>query len=228
MTPSISPTRDKGPNVRQSPCSASSSFFIRLPPEVLELIVSYACRSPPPSTSPKAASKRSPLALDSKTTLNLSLTSKSLHALISLILLENVRLTRLSSLIELNRTLDSNPALGELIKSLHVGTETESLAAGEWPLLKEDEEEGVKLRYSVLWIKTSFGEDEEGKLPKWCEPDRSWCFEPGRLDCQGVASTNAIKAAMDALDVEPYRRGYARNGEKIGLVSAGGYMRALS
>lgn len=108
------------------------------------------------------------------------------------------------------------------MKSLHVGTENDSLAAGEWALLKEDEEEGVRLRYPVLWIKTSFGEDEEQTLPKWCEPERSWSFELGRLDCQGVAVANAIKAAMDALDVEPYKRGYARSGEKIGLVSDGG------
>lgn len=198
-------------NAKDSHASAATAFpfFTQLPQEIATRIILLACRS-----------KHSTLTPDINTTHALTLVSKPTHALVNALLYKVVRVTRPSSLVELVGTFEERPELGKLVKHLHVGAE-DTLVPGDWPLAMETEQDGMQLQYPILWLKTSLSERDKKKLlPRWCEPGKKWCLEgSGRVDCRGAAVRGAIEAALQALDVEPYKKGYARSGGKIGLVS---------
>lgn len=198
----------------------SFPLFTLLPPELATRILLLACRSPSPTD--KHPSKRSSLSLDIPTTLSLTLICKSIDKIITPLLYSAVRITRPSALLEILNTLEERSDLGKMIRHLHVGDEyTLYQDDHDWPLVVEHMEDAMRLDYPVLWLKTSWvaSDEEEGKLPRWCEPGRSWCLEPWRLDCRGRAVVGMIEKAMQGVDVQPYRRGYAKSGKKIGVVS---------
>lgn len=200
--------------------SLSFPLFTLLPPELATRILLLASRFPEPSC--KHPSKRSPLALDISTTLSLALTCKSINKIVTPLLYNAVRITRPSALLEILNTLEERPSLSKLIRHLHVGDEcTLYQDDHDWPLVVEYMEDAMRLDYPVLWLKTSWvaQDEEENKLPRWCEPGRSWCLEPWRLDCRGRAVASAIQLAIQGVDVQPYRRGYAKSGKRIGVVS---------
>ena len=158
------------------------------------------------------------------TTLSLAQVSKTINEVANEVLYYAVRITRPSGLLELLRTVSTRPQLGMLIKHLHIGAEETLAGEDDWPLEMLDTEDGELLEYPTLRLKTSLWhpdeeEDRPTLLPEWCRSQQSWCLEPGRLDCKDAAVMAAIKVALDAIDVEPYRRRFARSGEKVGLVS---------
>lgn len=53
----------------------------------------------------------------------------------------------------------------------------------------------------------------------WCEPNQSWCLEEEN-PAQGKAVATAIKRALAIVDVDPFKVGFDRFGEAVGLVSA--------
>lgn len=196
--------------------SSSLGTLSRLPPQIIDRILKLACRAP--EKDAKSLKDRPLLALDKKTTLNLCVVSKAVSLIARYQLWESPRITRPSALLELRRTLLGHTCWGKLIKNLHIGGE-EVLPYTDWPLMMEDKEDGVPLQFPVLWIQTSWGFEDEERLPKWCEPERTWCFDPWRLDCRGKAITAMLFDAMDGIDVEPYKRRYGKSGKRIGLVS---------
>lgn len=211
-----------------TPSDASApAFFLQLPRELANRIISLACRAPGPSIPAyENVSFRSPLALDVETTLNLAQVSRAINEVVVGILYYAIRLTRPSALLELLHAVSLRPELGRLIKNLHIGAEETLVNDSDWPLEMQDTENGEGLEYPTLRLKTSLWHPDDddddilsATLPGWCQSQQSWPLEPGRLDCAGSAVMAAINAALDAIDVEPYRRGFARSEERIGLVS---------
>lgn len=198
-------THNYNDDLTQSPAT-SFPLFPHLPQEIATRILLLACRSAHSFLTP-----------DVSTTHALSLVSKPIHVLVNPLLYKVIRVTRPSSLVEIVETFEQRPELGKLVKHLHIGAE-DTLVPGDWPLVMDASEEGVEMQYPALWLKTSLKGAEE--LPRWCEPGREWCLEGSeRVNCRGAAVRDAIEAALQALDVEPYKKGYARSGGKIGLVS---------
>lgn len=227
ITPSP-PIENKNSDDGMPPHPRPTSFtsFTLLPRELADRIITLACRAPGPSTPAyENVSFRSPLALDVDTTLSLAQVSKTIDEIVVGILYDAVRITRPSALLELLRTVSTRPQLGMLIKHLHIGAEETLANQKDWPLEMQDREDGERLEYPTPRLRTSLfhpGDDDEDQstlLPEWCGSLQSWPLEPARLDCQGAAVTAAIRVALESIDVEPYRRGYARSGDKVGLVS---------
>lgn len=54
----------------------------------------------------------------------------------------------------------------------------------------------------------------------WCEPEQSWGLEAQSPDRQGEAVSAAIELALATIEVDPYKVGFDRFGEAVGLVSA--------
>lgn len=146
-----------------------------------------------------------------------------MHKIATKALYSAIRLTRPSDVICLLRTLKGRPELGKLVQNLHIGAE-ETFKASEWPLLLvRTDEKGVPLERPELWLRTSQRKKE--LLPEWCEVGRAWRIEPedkveaAAIDGKEKAVRLAIQAAMRDIDIDPYRRGYGKSKQKIGLVS---------
>lgn len=228
MAPSLRENKDAdGDSVMSPPADTSEQQLsgdpfplLRLPREIVDNILTLACRAPESDMSAGKVAKRSLLALDVKTTLNLTQVSRSFGDGVVRTLYHAVRITKPSALIELLRTLKVRPDLGKLIKHLHIGAD-KTLVRIKWPLIVELDEDGIELEYPIVRLKTSLcsHEDEELVLPKWCQPGRSWNLEPGRVDCRGAAVGRAVRAAVKKIDIEPFRRQFSSSGKRIGRVS---------
>lgn len=136
----------------------------------------------------------------------LALVSRRFNALVASILFRNIRLTRPSSLLEIQATLRKRPELAALIVKLHIGPDNELLGKG-WPI----ETDGR------VPIRTTLSEDDEETLPLWCEPGTKFDINSSKGTCQAMAVDKAIRRAMYDIDVEPLQRGYSVRGKSIGV-----------
>lgn len=212
-----------------APSALLESFpsFDRLPPEIATRIITLAYRSPELSCIRKEdIKKRSRLALDVQTTLSLTLVSKSVAKVANATLYETIRLTKPSALLELHATLDAKPELAKLIRNLHVGSE-DTLPTSEWPLVFDfprGNERMTKLLLQSTVFLTSYGAADE--VPSWLKHAHRWPVEIREVgedtsdkDGQWAAIARAVRAAVDYVDLDLYKRGYSKSGKKIGLVS---------
>lgn len=203
-----------------SPSSTISlEDFWRLPAELQQRILLLACR--PPAYSDKDLSKRSTLALDLATTRHLALVSRQLYPQIITLLYSHVKITTVSALRSFQQALSSRPALGRLVKSLHLGP-ADSLPPKWWPLLIETDKDDLELEHPGSHITTSLSEEDEDKQPRWCEPRRKWNVRRDAFwkdECHDRAVYRAITNAKQALDVAPCRPHCNRRYGRLGRVS---------
>lgn len=198
---------------------ASLKDFWRLPSELQQRILLLACRAP--AYTDKDFDKRSTLALDLATTRSLALVSRQLYPQIVTLLYSHVKIITVSALRSFQQALSSRPALGRLVKSLHLGP-ADDLPARWWPLLIDPENNGFELDYPRFYIMTSWSEGDEGKRPRWCEPHRDWNVRGDSFwnrECYDRAVHRAIKGAKDALDAAPCQPHCSRDNVRVGRVS---------
>lgn len=130
---------------------------------------------------------------------SLALVSRDVHSIITPILYKHVRLERPSKLRSFLSTLVARPALGRLVKSLHLGAACH-LHHEWWPLnffgAADDEVELEEITTSSY---------DKGKLPRWTELDRGWSFVQPETDAglkqRDKAVLSAIKVAQRELNI---------------------------
>lgn len=217
------PSTSPGSQSSSSPALATSfPSFSLLPPEIANRILTLACRSPEPSCKDaKEAKRRSPLSLDVATTLSLTLVSRAVSKVATTVLWETIRITKPSALLELYAAVREKPELAERIEHLHAGAEV-MMPASEWPL---------SISYSdwsihggpMLSLSASFkGGDAAQRLPQGIIYGLPWPVQPQQKrlsDSREVAIGAAIEAALECINLDPYKRGYGLSGAIIGLVS---------
>lgn len=93
--------------------------FWRIPRELQQRILALSCQAP---TLPRRTMVGRSFDC-SETTLRLMHTSKFFYVFATPLLYKHIRITRPSILVQLQRTLASRPALGQLVRSLHIGAD---------------------------------------------------------------------------------------------------------
>lgn len=183
-----------------------------LAPELQTRITLLACRSPEAGYERNPAD-RSLVALDFQTTLSLTLSSRALYALVTPILYANVRITRPSILADFLAAIERNPALGKLVRSLHLGPETH-LPQHWWPVALHPM--GTGDFPQIHHLATSLR--DETLLPRWCCPARSWPLwvGSGTTSWRNEAVIDAITTAQRQVDVSLQRPRYNSRGHPIG------------
>jgi hypothetical protein len=102
----------------------------RLPLEIIEIIVAFACGIQAGLTSAACT--------DARTTLRIALASKALHRLAQPLLYTCVTLTRPSQLMLYARTVVRRPKLAKLARTLWIGPDSETLLSPFWWPLNAD------------------------------------------------------------------------------------------
>lgn len=204
---------------------ASLQDFWRLPSELQQRILLLACRSPPLLATTGAAfsnSKFSLLSLDIPTTLNLALSTRQLYPFIMGLLYAHVKITTVSALRCFQYALSSRPALGRLVKSLHIGP-VDDLPRHWWPL--ESGSSRAADGNAETWLATSLNEGDADKRPSWCGPRQKWPLSDDAKEtpvCHDRAVSRAIATAFKTVDVDPHilhcNRGPDGCRERIGRV----------
>lgn len=199
--------------------------FTTLPHELKKRILDLACSSfPSTSTAGQATRPR----LDLNTTLNLAFSSRGLYTLVVPILYSSVWITRPSSLASLHLALTSKPALGRLVKHLHVGP---GQTSPHWNALDCDEGciRSDCSNYSEMFVPdrylltSSLQSKEETKLlPRWCKPTRRWALDEPAPSAAAAAVWDALLEAQWEIDIDLqkpmqcYReRGWRADGMKL-------------
>lgn len=121
------------------------------------------------------------------------------------LLLSEVRLTRPSALRSFQQLLSSRPALGRLVKRLHIGEQT--FIHGEW--------------YPLAWEYHRYGEWRTFRLSLDSEANPSGGEKVFRADGDGLhgvseAMRQAIQAAARDVDFDPCRVAHSHSGRNIG------------
>lgn len=203
FNPSLRPFFIMPPAQSSAAASSSGSItnallqgFWRLPSELQQNILFLACRP---------GSSDSLLALDLTTTRSLALVSRRLYPQIVMILYRSPKITTISALRSFQFALSSRPALGRLVKDLHIGP-VDDLPRHWWPLSMDGDEGGHDTGLPEIWLSTSLGENDEDKRPRWCRPRDHWSllqhfFRP--KECHDRAVLRAIHSALTAIDVKP-------------------------
>ncbi|PWN25406.1 hypothetical protein BDZ90DRAFT_281613 [Jaminaea rosea] len=204
---------------RDAPSSLSLAGFADLPHELQVTIINYACETPSSDDMFYRATCNEPL-LDIQTTLSLSLVSRELHPHVTVLLYRRIRIVRPTTLALLAATLTSRPALGRVIRSLHVGPDDE--LPEEWHPIEEisfedpdswgswegDSPPPPETRFSHSLV-----DHETSKQPKDC----SWSYtlDTARGSCQDQAVHSILGVAQEVIDVNLMREGYAMSGELL-------------
>lgn len=143
-----------------------------------------------------------PPLLDYDTALNLALASRSCYGLIVPILYAQVWLNRPSSLASFHLALTTRPALGHLVRSLHVGPDDE-LFSWEPMQYREGYRCGCGGIHGVRpFMTTSVSSSKEAALlPRWCQPGSSWAVDGPGPTSQSRAVFEAVRVAQDVIDV---------------------------
>lgn len=144
---------------------------------------------------------------------NLALSSRDCYATVTRLVWQHIRITRPSTLRLIHAALTFNPTLGELVQSIHIGPEDELDEQG-WPLFATHDIEGDLSDWPIPLLATTV---KEAELPRWVKPGSSFRLEQPVADCKNHHVTFAIQRAVERLGVQPYRRGYDREGHRIGV-----------
>lgn len=208
-----SPSHEPELDFQRLPSSArrkydSLSGFRRLPGHLQTRIVTMACWSPTPLSSPTPYG-RPVVRLDTWTSRSLILVSRAFHIVVAKVLYEHIRITRPSTLRMLLATISGRPPLGRLIKSLHIGPDNEP------PIF------AMPVRDKQLAITLAAPSDED-KKPAWCCAPPWHPIKLGETSIGPRESTTAIAAAIDSacrsLDVDLKREGVSHDGHQIDYV----------
>lgn len=178
-----------------SPHPATS--FSSLPYELRANIIDLACHA-----------DNSAAFIDKEMVSSLMLTCSDAYNLTAPRLYRSVRITTPSSLSNFARTLKARPSLGLMIKSLHLGPDTQP-RKDYWPLSRH----GPVVHD---YIKTSL--QDQDRLPLWYKAEQEIPLISPDLaaDKRSKAVLIAIKAAQAALGVDLIRPRCAPNGHQIG------------
>lgn len=191
--------------------------FEALPRELQLIIVSEHLRLPPwkpnPYAWPKPKPPIEPPTFDLKLALDLAIVSPSCRDIVSGILLRRVRITRPSSLRSLFTTLSQRPDLAAHIRSIHLGPDKEpEYSFYRWPIA------AAGYGWPYLSLRSTLDETKEGsRVPPWYKHGCLWRDHDHVGSCTGVAVGNAIQAAINGLELEPWRKGYSKSGLHIGI-----------
>lgn len=208
---------------------APTSFehFSKLPNELQTRIVELACLSPVTSSAASNASSPIGAQLDRPTILGIALVSRDFYAQVAPLIYARVRLERPSRLKLFQQTLSARPALGRLVRSLHMGPD-DALPSWWWPLDQGKPPARQSLDamlfggpYYLLRSGLRGTAEDEAALPVWCKPDRQWSVNKANKDCRAQAVFAALWAASRALNAHLTNEGVGWNGEPIGSVSSG-------
>lgn len=190
VSPRLSPSSSKKPITLEQ--------FATLPHELKKHVIELACCSAPvngPATGPTTRSR-----FDFITTLNFALASRSLYALVIPVLYTSVVITRPSSLASFHLAMTSKPALGRLVKNLHVGP---CEVSPQWDPIdfhagfyhSDCSLNSDAVEPSRVYIRSSMqSQAEVDLLPLWCQPDRKW-----PLDWYSVRSKGLVEVVFEAL-----------------------------
>lgn len=197
--------------------------FPLLPHELKARIFDLAC-SPSPSSPSKAAASRAtllppsrPPRRDLETTLNLMLASRSFYAFVAPSLYGRVWISRPSTLPCFHRALISHPALGSLIKSIHIGPD-EVVPENEFPLLDEGRQSYGRgaVPTDAAYIRCSLRSVEESDLlPRWCSEFVQW---PLASPCQSPSSKaifTALQSIQQSIDIDLRSHKRSHRGDSI-------------
>lgn len=200
--------------------------FLHLPQELQIRILTLACRSP---TTKYVEARLRP---DLDTTLALLCVSRRFSNLIIPIHYSNIRIDRPSTLRSVYSAVLEHPERGKMIKSLHLGPNTD-MSSVHWPLeLYHPNDDDGGEDYAQLWMRTSLQQlcecygspsryNDEDLAPQWHEVNWEVCFDAPPPGCRGRAAYDALITATLHLNVDPYRRAMSVEGQIIGLVSQG-------
>lgn len=177
--------------------------------------------SPPPERTKPVIYTTSPQ-LDVPTIIKLCLVSHHLYRSLIGTLYARVCISRPSALLQLHRTLSSRPALGRLIRTMHVGPL--EAAPDSWQPLSHGFAARSQGRPAAPASDLKCGletPEEEALLPIWYKPGRRWRMEDGlnASNCQEEAVYAAIRVAAYALNVNPCDEDHDLEGQHIGAVS---------
>lgn len=201
--------------------------FATIPHERKTHILELACSPTPSSSSSSISATLSPLAsrLDIKTTLSFVLASHSLYALVAPFLYKQVWLSRPSALASFHLAMANRPYLGALVKSLHVGADSE---LRDWdPVSKYtrcscpecSQQERYRCRPSGTYIRTSLKAPQDVELlPKWCESMASFGADVTSSDERHAAVCKALSVAQSTIGVNLQVSSRDRQGESLPVV----------
>lgn len=171
--------------------------FATLPVEIRARIISLAC----------SAGVHTSSSIDRETTLSLMFVSSDTYQLAAAVLYRNIVVPRPSILVELAHTLVSKPALGLLIKSLHLGPVGH--LPDWWPVSKG--------RGNPHSFKSSL--QNEDLLPTWSSPGSMWVLynSDTASSRRHKALLSAVEAAQIDIGVDVKSTGRAPNGHQLDL-----------
>lgn len=176
--------RTSAANNKAQPLASFSS----LPSELRAAIVELACFN-----------ECYELCLEVKVARSLRLVSKDVSSMATPILFRTMMLDRPSQLCSFLRLLQDQPALGLLVKTLYLGPAWH-LPHDWWPLRFLADEFDVDLDH----IATSL--EDEGVLPRWCCPRRTWsvfALNPGDvLNPRAKAVLRGLETAQKSLGLD--------------------------
>lgn len=229
-----------------SDCSSISSSsnnsnifpFFQLPNELRANIIELACRMPTIRKDKlyvslawyreiidKNRPPRNLLDLDMETTLALTSVCRALYPLVARVLYSHIRVTRPSALKMLQRTLSSQPLLGALIKSLHVGPDERMHLGRCCPIERsadlEQERPLEPLSFRTALITASYCTFEDDlRWPEWCA-DGQWPLKTAHPppDCRSISVLNALGAVQQAIDVDSDKQPFSMSNQNLGYVS---------
>lgn len=138
---------------------------------------------------------------DFVTTISLMLASRSFFALVAPLLYSHVWISRPSSLACFHHALISHPALGSLVKSIHVGPDAD-VAEKDYPLIDEEgyPSEG-DIAMNGAYIKCSLqGEEKSKLLPRWAGD--VWRLAYSNSTPAGKAIFSALQSIQQTIDVD--------------------------
>lgn len=190
--------------------------FATLPHELQKQIIELACSNGPPLSSSLAAagvgaaatSYTSCPGLDATTTLNLALAARSLYALVIPSLYSMVSLSLPSTLAAFHHALTAKPALGRLVKSLHVGLWSPAPA---WYALEYRQgyvrsggpNESEIYEPDRRFMRTSLQSERERKLlPLWCSADDRWSVDEPGSGAAAIAVWDALYEAQWVINIK--------------------------
>lgn len=146
-----------------------------------------------------------------KTTTTLALVCKDFYRQTLLLLYTSVRLPWPSSLAAFQRTLAARPALGTLIRRLHIGPD-ESLPRYWWPL--EDKHGHGGSEYLRVKLRDWFTDPRQMKY--FSSILRLPLAGPEETGDSWEAANQALRAASQGLDIDLKKASFAKSGPRIG------------
>lgn len=211
----------------------SSANFLTLPTEIqLQILRLAVSDTSTDGGSGWRTSEASSNDVDDRTALCLLDVSRHFNTLVGSIVLKHLRIERPSILLAVYRAVIAQPSRGKMIQSLHLGQVESPGQDLLWPLRHTGpgldgnpfHDPPGERRLHIFPAEHWPTERCKELFPYWISTGREISLDrPERRPCVGKAVYKGLVAAMEALDVDPYRKEYGKSGRRIGLVSMTSY-----